>query len=86
MRWPGIEPGSNAWKASMLTITPPTLDKPDYICCLILNLVLLINLLKGINFYTLFYHGVTSRDRKLLMIFLRRERISTVNLSVSFRK
>ena len=25
MRWPGIEPGSNAWKASMLTITPPTL-------------------------------------------------------------
>ena len=26
MRWPGIEPGSNAWKASMLTITPPTLD------------------------------------------------------------
>ena len=27
MRWPGIEPGSNAWKASMLTITPPTLEK-----------------------------------------------------------
>ena len=26
MRWPGIEPGSNAWKASMLTITPPTLE------------------------------------------------------------
>ena len=25
LRWPGIEPGSNAWKASMLTITPPTL-------------------------------------------------------------
>ena len=25
VRWPGIEPGSNAWKASMLTITPPTL-------------------------------------------------------------
>ena len=24
VRWPGIEPGSNAWKASMLTITPPT--------------------------------------------------------------
>ena len=25
MRWPGIEPGSTAWKATMLTITPPTL-------------------------------------------------------------
>ena len=24
MRWPGIEPGSTAWKATMLTITPPT--------------------------------------------------------------
>jgi hypothetical protein len=26
MRWPGIEPGSTAWKAAMLTIIPPTLD------------------------------------------------------------
>ena len=25
MRWPGIEPRSTAWKATMLTITPPTL-------------------------------------------------------------
>ena len=25
MRRPGIEPGSIAWKATMLTITPPTL-------------------------------------------------------------
>ena len=25
MRWPGIEPGSIAWKATMLTIIPPTL-------------------------------------------------------------
>ena len=24
MRWPGIEPGSAAWKAAMLTFTPPT--------------------------------------------------------------
>jgi hypothetical protein len=24
MRWPGIEPGSTAWKATMLTITPPS--------------------------------------------------------------
>ena len=24
MRWPGIEPGSTAWKAAMLTFTPPT--------------------------------------------------------------
>ena len=26
LRRPGIEPGSTAWKATMLTITPPTLD------------------------------------------------------------
>ena len=26
MRRPGIEPGSTAWKAAMLTIIPPTLD------------------------------------------------------------
>ena len=25
VRWPGIEPGSTAWKAAMLTIIPPTL-------------------------------------------------------------
>ena len=25
MRQPGIEPGSIAWKATMLTVTPPTL-------------------------------------------------------------
>ena len=24
MRWPGIEPGSTAWKAAMLAFTPPT--------------------------------------------------------------
>ena len=27
MRQPGIEPGSIAWKATMLTFTPPTLAK-----------------------------------------------------------
>ena len=26
MRGPGIEPGSTAWKATMLTITPATLE------------------------------------------------------------
>ena len=26
MRWPGFEPGSQAWKARMLTITLPTLN------------------------------------------------------------
>ena len=26
VRQPGIEPGSIAWKATMLTFTPPTLD------------------------------------------------------------
>ena len=25
VRWPGVEPGSAAWKATMLTVTPPTL-------------------------------------------------------------
>ena len=25
MRWPGVEPGSTAWKAAMLTAIPPTL-------------------------------------------------------------
>ena len=25
MRWPGIEPGSIAWKATMLTFIPPSL-------------------------------------------------------------
>ena len=24
LRWPGIEPGSTAWKATMLTTIPPT--------------------------------------------------------------
>ena len=27
MRWPGIEPGSTAWKAAMLTIIPPSLHR-----------------------------------------------------------
>ena len=26
MRWPGVEPGTAAWKATMLTVTPPTPD------------------------------------------------------------
>ena len=25
LRWPGIEPGSTAWKAAMLTTIPPSL-------------------------------------------------------------
>ena len=28
LRWPGIEPGSTAWKAAMLTTIPPTLHSP----------------------------------------------------------
>ena len=27
LRWPGIEPGSTAWKAAMLTTIPPSLQK-----------------------------------------------------------
>ena len=26
LRWPGVEPGSTAWKEAMLTAIPPTLD------------------------------------------------------------
>ena len=26
MHWPGVEPGSTAWKAAMLTVTPPMLS------------------------------------------------------------
>ena len=26
LHWPGIEPGSTAWKAAMLTIIPPMLS------------------------------------------------------------
>ena len=37
VRWPGIEPGSNAWKASMLTITPPTLTQETNILTLYTN-------------------------------------------------
>jgi hypothetical protein len=29
VRGPGIEPGSTAWKATMLTITPATLETRD---------------------------------------------------------
>ena len=34
MREPGVEPGSNAWKASMLTVTPLALayTKNNFIC------------------------------------------------------
>ena len=33
VRQPGIEPGSTAWKATMLTFTPPTLaDGGGFIC------------------------------------------------------
>ena len=31
MRQPGIEPGSTAWKAAMLTTIPLTLDKVETI-------------------------------------------------------
>ena len=30
MRRPGVEPGSAAWKATMLTVTPPTPDSDGY--------------------------------------------------------
>ena len=32
MRRPGIEPGSTAWKAAMLTIIPPTLTGRSEYC------------------------------------------------------
>ena len=30
VRWPGVEPGSAAWKATMLTVTPPTLRESNW--------------------------------------------------------
>ncbi len=44
MRWPGVEPGSIAWKATMLTVTPPTLTcgclaKPPF-CLVLITIVL----------------------------------------------
>ena len=30
LRWPGVEPGSTAWKAAMLTAIPPTLDVSSF--------------------------------------------------------
>ena len=30
MHWPGIEPGSTAWEAAMLTTIPPMLDCRSY--------------------------------------------------------
>ena len=29
MHWPGVEPGSTAWKATMLTVTPPMLRQEN---------------------------------------------------------
>ena len=38
MRQPGIEPGSIAWKATMLTFTPPTLLRTIYFAAESFNL------------------------------------------------
>ena len=38
MRQPGIEPGSIAWKATMLTFTPPTLSITIYFAAESFNL------------------------------------------------
>ena len=32
VRQPGVEPGSTAWKATMLTVTPPTLHTCTSAC------------------------------------------------------
>ena len=56
LRWPGIEPGSTAWKAAMLTIIPPTLvcfgenGEPDYLHLFTLHLyiasiIIIINII-----------------------------------------
>ena len=43
VRRPGIEPGSTAWKATMLTITPPTLDSEGRKCSIYLMRISVIN-------------------------------------------
>ena len=37
LRWPGVEPGSTAWKATMLTVTPPTLGCADRLTMTLLS-------------------------------------------------
>ena len=43
LRWPGVEPGSTAWKAAMLTAIPPTLDG-SYRSLIITNLNVLTSM------------------------------------------
>ena len=49
LRWPGIEPGSTAWKAAMLTTIPPTQARfafvPIYIFIPSLNCYLIWDLI-----------------------------------------
>ena len=65
LRWPGIEPGSTAWKAAMLTTIPPTqthfLSVPIYI------LIASLNCYVGFNFFfadEIFFDRKSSSKKK----------------------
>ena len=63
MRWPGIEPGSTAWKAAMLTTIPPTLNR----LCDMWNLNIK-TFKKNLNFTTLFgFTKVYRSERKYFL-------------------
>ena len=60
MRWPGIEPGSTAWKATMLTIIPPSLKHNDkkviYIVQQIKDEYFVLSLYKTMNYFIFYKH------------------------------
>ena len=60
MRRPGIEPGSIAWKATMLTFTPPTLSVYLESCQESCNR--LITILKGLTLTAVSDHSITIDD------------------------
>ena len=70
LRWPGIEPGSTAWKAAMLTTIPPTqtrfISVPIYIFIASLNYYLIWDLI----FFSptkIFFDRKSSSKKELVM-------------------
>ena len=49
LRWPGIEPGSTAWKAVMLTTIPPTQTHSHFVPIYII--IPSLNCCMGFNFF-----------------------------------
>ena len=53
VRRPGVEPGSTAWKATMLTVTPPTLLVIQYTIVCVIALIIYSPILPIEWFYLL---------------------------------